>query len=85
MTLICQEAEAGSGGKRKISGAQSCSWPMQKGHSDWLLGLGFALDLKSKGRRDLAGEKMTHRLFTASFLISGFRFCEAMVFYHRRS
>ena len=73
MTLIFQSGL--SGGSRKISGAHSCSWPMQKGHF-WLgLGLGFEgdLDLKSEGRLALAGEKMTHRFVTASFLSWGLR------------
>lgn len=65
-----------SGGTRKISGAHSCSWPMQKGHC-WL---GFEsvgdLDLKSEGLLALAGENMTQRFETASFLSSGFRCSE---------
>lgn len=69
-------SEVESDGTRKISGAHSCSWPIQKGHSDWLLelGLGLDFDLKSDGRRDLAGENITQRLFTVSFLSSGLRF-----------
>lgn len=73
MTRIFHSAVE-SDGTRKISGAHSCSWPIQKGQADWLLGLGFDLDLKSEGRRDLAGENITHRLFTVSFLSSGLRF-----------
>lgn len=65
-----------SGGNRKISGAHWCSLPMQNGQVwECELGLGFAvdLDLKSEGRRDLAGENMTQRLWIGSFRISGSR------------
>lgn len=73
MTLIFQSTVE-SGGNRKISGAHSCSWPLQNGHSDWVwLGFAESLDLKSEGLRALAGEKTTHRFVTVSFLISGSR------------
>lgn len=75
MTRIFQSGE--SGGTRKISGAHMCSRPKQKGQlSEFAEGSGLAddLDLKSEGRRDLAGEKTTQRLLTVSLRISGVRF-----------
>jgi len=59
-------------GTRNNSGAHSCSRPMQNGHEEGL-GLGFwgDLDLKSVGLLALAGENMTQRLVTGSFLSSG--------------
>lgn len=56
------------GGNRKISGAQWCSWPMQKGHvwgESEEEGAGD-LDLKSEGRLARAGENMTQRFVTES-------------------
>lgn len=74
MTRIFQSGSLG--GTRKISGAHSCSWPMQKGHC-WV-GFGSVgdLDLKSEGRLARAGENMTHLFQTVSFRSSGFRFEE---------
>ena len=46
---------------------------MQNGHSWVCFGLAGDLDLKSEGLLALAGENMTHRFVTVSFLISGFR------------
>lgn len=56
-----EDEDGGSFGKRKISGAHSDSRPEQKGQELGLgfLALGFGEDLKSEGRRDLAGEMMT--------------------------
>jgi hypothetical protein len=63
-----------SGGTRKIWGTQSDSRPVQKGQ-DGLggasapvpgLGLVGLWDLRSVGRRERVGEKMTHRPNTAS-------------------
>lgn len=43
------------------------------------MGLTGECDLKSEGRRALAGEKITHLLKTTSFLISGLRPVEAAI------
>lgn len=77
MTRIVQSGL--SGGIRKISGAHSCSWPMQKGQCCcWSeLGLMGDLDLKSEGRLALAGENITHRFVTESFLSCGVRAAES--------
>jgi len=74
MTRIFQSGSRG--GTRKISGAHSCSWPMQKGHCWFGLGSVGDLDLKSEGRLARAGENMTQRFHTASFLTSGSVFPE---------
>lgn len=74
MTRIFQSGP--SGGTRKISGAHSCSWPMQKGQMVFGFGSDGDLDLKSEGRLALAGENITQRFHTASFLSCGFRFPE---------
>lgn len=65
-----------SGGTRKISGAHSCSWPMQKGQVVFGFGSAGDFDLKSEGRLALAGENITQRFHTGSFLSSGFGFPE---------
>ena len=78
MTRIVQSGL--SGGSRKISGAHSCSWPMQKGHCCcWSeLGLMVDLDLKSEGRLALAGEKITHRSSLSLSSVAGFELLNLM-------